>query len=148
MKGRTKFNYGMKDSILSIQDVNYMLSIVNSDLSEEEKATKLYSFCNYHTLWRNAIMYKTLGLEDAEKIEQLKIIYDDYDKRGCFSLAKNPYKCTLGEIELRLIKLNKIMDIVISESNEYKKAPSARMVLFACVIWFLWLALFSPESWR
>lgn len=122
MKGRTKFNYGMQDSILGIKDVNYMLSIANSDLSDDEKATKLYSFCNYYTLLRNATMYKTLGLEDAEKIEQLKAIYDDYDKRGCFDLARNPYKCTLEEIELRLIKLNKAMDIVSSESNEYKKA--------------------------
>lgn len=122
MKGRTKFNYGMQDSILSIKDVNYMFSIVNSDLSDEEKATKLYSFCNYYTILRNATMYKTLGLDDAKKLEQLKAIYDDFNKRGCFDLARNPYKCTLEEIELRLIKLNKAMDIVNSDINEYNKA--------------------------
>jgi len=122
MEGRTRFNYGMKDSILSIKDVNYMLSIVNSDLSDEEKATKLYSFCNYYTILRNATMYQTLGLDDAEKLEKLKAIYDDYNKRGCFDLARNPYKCTLEEIELRLIKLNKAMEIVNSDINEYNKA--------------------------
>lgn len=119
MKGRTRFNYGMRDSILSMKDVNYMFSIINSDLSDTEKATKLYSFCNYHTILRNAAMYKKLGLDE---VEQLKAIYDDFDKRGCFALAKNPYKCTLEEIELRLIKLSMAMEIVNSEINEYNKA--------------------------
>ena len=42
MKGRTKFNYGTNGGLITMKDINYMFSIVNSYLSEEEKAIKLY----------------------------------------------------------------------------------------------------------
>lgn len=67
-------------------------------------------------------MYKNLGLDFAEKLERLSTIYADYEKRGCFALAKNPYKCTLAEIELRLIKINRAIEIASSDINEYNKA--------------------------
>ena len=37
-------------------------------------------------------------------------------------MVKNPYKCTLIEIELRLIKLNKAMEVIKSNESEYIKA--------------------------
>ena len=50
MEGRTLFNYGMQENILTMQDIKYMLDIVDSDLSNQDKATKLYAYCNYHSL--------------------------------------------------------------------------------------------------
>ena len=63
MEGRTKFNYGTNGGLITMKDINYMFSIVNSDLSEEEKAIKLYSFCNKSSLINNAELYNILELE-------------------------------------------------------------------------------------
>ena len=46
MEGRTKLNYG-SSGLITMKDINYMINIINSDLSEEEKAIKLYSFVIY-----------------------------------------------------------------------------------------------------
>jgi hypothetical protein len=42
MEGRTKFNYGYNSGLITMKDINYMFNIINSNLSEEEKAIKLY----------------------------------------------------------------------------------------------------------
>ena len=88
-----------------------MFSIINSDLSEEEKAIKLYSFCNKSSLINNAELYNTLELEQVEKLKELIRIYKDYEDKGLFKSAKNPYKCTLEEIALRLKKINSVFEI-------------------------------------
>lgn len=128
MEGRTKFNYGMQDYILRIGDLNYMLDIVNSDLSDKDKATKLYAFCNYHTLLNNRKNNERIIIEDEKARTQLTdiltrliTIYDDYDKKGYFDLSKNPYKCTLAEVELRLMKINEVASIFNSGDTDYNK---------------------------
>lgn len=46
MEGRTKFNYGYNSGLITMKDINYMFNIINSNLSEEEKAIKLSSNIN------------------------------------------------------------------------------------------------------
>ena len=121
MEGRTKFNYGTNGGLITMKDINYMFSIVNSDLSEEEKAIKLYSFCNKSSLINNVELYNTLELEQVEKLKELIRIYRDYEAKGLFKSAKNPYKCTLEEIALRLNKINLVFEIINSDDKDYNK---------------------------
>ena len=128
MEGRTKFNYGKQDYILRMNDLKYMLNIVDSDLSDQDKATKLYAFCNYHTLLNNRKNYDMFITEDEKSmtflvdiITKLITIYEEYDKKGYFDLSRNPYKCTLEEIELRLIKINLVFEIINADDKDYNK---------------------------
>lgn len=121
MEGRTKFNYGTNGGLITMKDINYMFSIVNSDLSEEEKAIKLYSFCNKSSLINNAELYNILELEQVEKLKELIRIYRDYEAKGLFKSTKNPYKCTLEEIALRLNKINLVFEIISSDDKDYNK---------------------------
>lgn len=122
MKEKPNLIYGTKDKILNTNDINYMFSIINSDLNDIDKAQKLYSFCNCYMLTKNFNMYKTLELEETQRLRKLKIIYEQYNKKGYFDLTNNPYKCSLEEIEIRLIKLNKAIEIVNSDMNDYAKS--------------------------
>ena len=104
-----------------MKDINYMFNIINSNLSEEEKAIKLYSFCNLHSLISNRDLYNTLELEQVEKFKELIRVYRNYEAKGLFKSAKNPYKCTLEEIALRLKKINSVFEIMNSEAKDYAK---------------------------
>ena len=106
MEGRTKFNYGYNSGLITMKDINYMFNIINSNLSEEEKAIKLYSFCNLHSLISNRDLYNTLELEQVEKFKELIRVYRNYEAKRLFKSAKNPYKCTLEEIALRLNQIS------------------------------------------
>ena len=121
MEGRTKFNYGYNSGLITMKDINYMLNIINSNLSEEEKAIKLYSFCNLHSLISNRDLYNTLELEQVEKLKELIRVYRNYEAKGLFKSAKNPYKCTLEEIALRLKKINSVFEIMNSDDKDYTK---------------------------
>lgn len=121
MEGRTKFNYGYNSGLITMKDINYMFNIINSDLSEEEKTIKLYSFCNLHSLISNRDLYNTLELEQVEKLKELIRVYREYEAKGLFKSAKNPYKCTLEEIALRLKKINSVFEIMNSETKDYTK---------------------------
>ena len=121
MEGRTKFNYGYNSGLITMKDINYMFNIINSNLSEEEKAIKLYSFCNLHSLISNRDLYNTLELEQVEKFKELIRVYRNYEAKGLFKSAKNPYKCTLEEIALRLKKINSVFEIMNSEAKDYAK---------------------------
>lgn len=121
MEGRTKINYGYNSGLITMKDINYMFNIINSDLSEEAKAIKLYSFCNLHSLISNRDIYNTLELEQVEKLKELIRVYRDYEAKGLFKSAKNPYKCTLEEIALRLKKINSVFEIMNSDDKDYIK---------------------------
>lgn len=82
MEGRTKFNYGYNSGLITMKDINYMFNIINSNLSEEEKAIKLYSFCNLHSLISNRDLYNTLELEQVEKFKELIRVYRNYEAKG------------------------------------------------------------------
>ena len=124
MEGRTKYNYGTKGNILDIKALTYMLSVTSSNISDEEKAYELYSFCNYDTLFQNYLLLKELNinLKLKEKIKYLLTIYEDYEKRGLFNVFKNPYKCTLEEINVRVQKINQVYAIFNAKNSDYEKA--------------------------
>ena len=48
---------GKKEIILSINDVKSMFDIINSGLGDEIIATKLSSYCDYHTILESIRMY-------------------------------------------------------------------------------------------
>lgn len=122
MKGRTAFNYGYNSGLITMKDINYMYSIINSNLNEEEKAIKFYSFCNWWVLRNNIEIYSSLDLKEVEKLKELLKIFEEYEKKGLFKSAKNPYKCTLEEIALRLEKINLVFEIMNSDAKDYTKA--------------------------
>lgn len=122
MISKTNFNNGSKENILSLEDIKYMLSIVDSDLREEEKAIKLYSFCNFVTIFRSSEHYKLFSSEEVELLKKLKKVYEQYDRKGYFLPNKNTYKCTLEEMENRILKLKEAYDIINSNESDYNKA--------------------------
>ena len=79
MKERTKLIYGTNSALINTRDINYMFSIVNSNLSDEEKAIQLYSFCDETSLIRNADLYRAFELEQTIKLNRLISIYKDYE---------------------------------------------------------------------
>lgn len=122
MLGRTGLNYGADGGIITMKDIDYMYNIVDSDLDEQAKAIKLYSFCNQASLKNSIELYNDLELKQVKKLEELVKIYKDYEKKGLFKSVKNPYKCTLEEIALRIKKLNSVYDIINSDNTDYAKA--------------------------
>ena len=121
MKGRTKLNYGSKGALITMDDINHMFDLINSDLDEDAKAINLYSFCNDSSLKNNIELYNTLGLKEVEKLKELLKIYKEYEEKGYFKIMKNSYRCTLEEIALRVKKINLVFDIINSTDNDYKK---------------------------
>lgn len=104
--------------ILRNEDIDYMLSIVESNLPDKEKAKILYSFCNFKTI------NDTLERENVDRkndLERLKKIYRIYDGNDYLPLSKKRYKCTVEDIELRVDKLAKAREIVLSSVKDYKK---------------------------
>ena len=129
MEGRTKFNYGMKNYILTMKDLKYMLEIVDSDLSDQDKAAKLNAFCNYFTLLNNLRNNEKIIIKNDKSrkyltdiLTRLVHIYQEYEKKGYFNLLKNPYKCTIEEMEVRLSKINEVSAILNSNDSDYSKA--------------------------
>lgn len=118
---KAKPNYGMKNIVLTMNDVKYMLSIINSNLTDEEKAAKLYSFCDYYTISTNVELYTKLNIREVDILNRIMRLYKDYDLWGYFKLSNNPYKCSIEEMELRISKLNLAYEIVNSDDISYVK---------------------------
>ena len=55
------------DEIITINDIDEMLNIINSNLEEEKKAENLYEFCNETNITKNLELYNTLSLNETEK---------------------------------------------------------------------------------
>lgn len=68
MEGRTAYNSIHPKYILDIKTIEYMYSIINSDIDEEIKAMKLYFFCNEACLLASSDIYEYLGLEEVKKL--------------------------------------------------------------------------------
>ena len=60
MEGRTKFNYGYNSGLITMKDINYMFNIINSNVSEEKKTIKLYSFCKLNIMISKIYLYNNL----------------------------------------------------------------------------------------
>ena len=136
MEGRTKLNYGNKHGLITIKDIHYMFSIINANISDEEKAIQLYSFCNDSNLINNIKLYDYLELEEINQLKKILEIYRIYEQKGLFKQLKNIYKCTLEEIALRLQKINLLNEKFSSNESDYKKIDFF-LKLFA-----------SPEEFR
>ena len=104
--------------ILRNEDIDYMLSIVESNLPDKEKAKILYSFCNFKTI-NDTLERENVGRKND--LERLKKIYRIYDGNDYLPLSKKRYKCTVEDIELRVDKLAKAREIVLSSVKDYKK---------------------------
>ena len=72
MEGRTQFNYGPPKRSFTINDLKYMLDIVDSDLSDQDKATKLYAFCSYSSLLSVYVSRKYFEPENKTLLDYLK----------------------------------------------------------------------------
>ena len=138
-------NYDFNVSnVLSIKDIKYMMEIVNSDLSEIEKAEKLYSFCTYVALNSSYNYYAPSNMvtsngklkKNVEKnfneaayafvsLTKLKKIYELYEKKGYAKKFATAYKCSSMDVERRVKKLLIISNILNSNLNIYMKADVA-----------------------
>lgn len=113
---------GKKEIILSINDVKSMFDIINSGLGDEIIATKLSSYCDYHTILESIRMYNIFELDGIEQLNNLKLVYEDLNKTVGLNLEKISCKINLEEINQSLMKINKAIEIINSDDNEYNKA--------------------------
>lgn len=111
-------NYKMGETLSN--DINYIISIINSDLTEEAKAINIYLFYDYWNL-NNDTIYNNLKVEQVLRLKEFLNYYKNYKTKKIFESIYNPYKCTLEEIALRLKKLNIVSEIINSNDSDYNK---------------------------
>ena len=117
-------NYKIKKSneVLGTKAIDYMLSIINSSLTDEEKAINLYSFCNEYYVEISSIHYDLQPESSwAKKMNIIKNTYRKYSSLGYFKPAKNSYRCSITELKERLKNLKQVSLIIKSDASDYEK---------------------------
>lgn len=123
MERQQKISDCKKYYILNISDINYLISIIDSNISDTDKAEKIYTFCNDATIRASIAEYSGNHLKkEVEKLKRIQNMYLYYESKGYFEKFKNSYRCTNEELDLRLNKLNELMSIVNSQDTDYNKA--------------------------
>lgn len=107
--------------ILLVDDAYLLLEIATTMYKDDEEylAQKLYRICNYTKLNKSIEYYKYLGLEELYLLQKIKTIYDKLDKKGYFPFNNNIYRCSTEEIEIRLLKINKLWATFNETTNPY-----------------------------
>lgn len=133
-------NWSFKVSnVLTDKEIDYMIGVIDSDLTIEEKVEHLFNFCNYRTLLSNREFYKpsknysNVGtkyirseLKDQTtqlycKLERIIEYYEMFEDMGYAEEYKNPYNCTALEVEQRIKKLSIINKVFNSDLDDYSK---------------------------
>lgn len=110
--------------MLSIKEINYIYEILNSELDEKEKITKLYNICDYSNVC-NSLSYCKLKNSDSREVKLLTIIkkfYEDKILKEYMQTNKKSYRCSLEEMENRLDKIIEALNIIKSNEKDYEKA--------------------------
>lgn len=136
MEGRTRYNYS--SGTLTINAINYMIDILNSNKSDKEKAMILGDFCNLSSIIHSQSFYKIILMRKElfsykffnavqkenilQKLELLEQFYNTH--KESLNGIKNPYKCTTLEIQSRIRKLNAFNTIINSNLSDYQKVEA------------------------
>ena len=82
-----------QEEIITVTDIDEMLNIISSDLSEEEKAEKLYEFCNETNIAKNFELYNTLDLKFVNNTEnEIKLYTWCDDVNVCAKISEITYE--------------------------------------------------------
>ena len=120
---------------LTDKEIDYMISILDSDSEEKEKAYKLYSYCSFKTVTNAQEYYKNLLKNSAltirhtknnlplinAKLDCIVKAYKNYIFEGYCEEFKNPYNCTTLELEKKIKKLVLLNKVLKANINEYIK---------------------------
>ena len=63
-----------QESYLGVKSLDHILSIINTDMDEQEKANQLYKFCSYKSIIDNFNYRNYINNESRETIRLIVII--------------------------------------------------------------------------
>ena len=111
-----------RNRILTEEEINKLLFIVNSDLQDFEKAKQLRTICKGTTLLMSINNYETTNFKNAVTLKKILSYYEKYENLGYMRRHYNSYKCTMEELNVRKENLIKLSQILKSKLSEYQKA--------------------------
>lgn len=90
----------VKKSNITEEELDSILKIFNSDLSDLEKSLKVEQIISYNDLKDYISARKVSRLNVSDKIVRVFNIYEKFKKNGLF---KDWYKCDTEELQKRMI---------------------------------------------
>ncbi len=108
--------------LLTEEEINNLITIINSDLSDFEKAKQLRAVCKGAVLLNNINKYETTDFKKAVILKRVLSYYEKYEQLGYMKTHYTPYKCTPEELGIRKEKLIKLSQTLNSNISEYNKA--------------------------
>lgn len=108
--------------LLTEEEINNLITIINSDLSDFEKAKQLRAVCKGSVLLNNINKYETTDFKKAVILKRVLSYYEKYGQLGYMKTHYTPYKCTPEELDIRKEKLIKLSQTLNSNISEYNKA--------------------------
>lgn len=115
----------MSNIILTQEEFDKIINIINSDLSDREKAVELGEIMYYadlYSMFSNNFKFKTmLKIFNREDLEKIYAVYATYDEKNFFRASKKSYKCDVNELRFRLDTINKIDELLKKESTDVEK---------------------------
>lgn len=108
--------------LLTEEEINNLITIINSDLSDFEKAKQLRAVCKGAVLLNNINKYETTDFKKAVILKRVLSYYEKYGQLGYMKTHYTPYKCTPEELDIRKEKLIKLSQTLNSNISEYNKA--------------------------
>lgn len=108
--------------LLTEEEINNLITIINSDLSDFEKAKQLRAVCKGAVLLNNINKYETTDFKKAVILKRVLSYYEKYGQLGYMKTHYTPYKCTPEELGIRKEKLIKLSQTLNSNISEYNKA--------------------------
>lgn len=112
--------------LLTEEEINNLITIINSGLSDFEKAQQLRAICKGTVLLNNINKYETTDFKKAVILKRVLSYYEKYENLGYMKTHYTPYKCTPEELDIRKEKLIKLSQTLNSNLSEYNKA----MIIF------------------
>lgn len=108
----------VKKSNITEEELDSILKIFNSDLSDLEKSLKVEQIISYKDLKDYISARKVSRLNVSDKIVRVFNIYEKFKKNGLF---KDWYKCDTEELQKRMDNLNIIYKALKSNLTEDEK---------------------------
>ena len=107
-------------NVLTIKELDYMLSIVHSSLDEEEKAIKLYSVCDEERLLNTKNLYERLLLHETSSVIELMKLYSKYRSKGYFKNAS--YALGISCMQENLPYARFVINSYIESNSSYNES--------------------------
>lgn len=108
----------------TVEDIDYILSVIYSNDSDAVKAKKLYEFSDFRKLDKNIRAYRDERSKRLILTKEVLEQYKKYDAAGYFKEYKNTYKCSMLEFRERVESINRAYAIINSDASDYSKCES------------------------